>query len=76
MSKQRAVATGAAPAEVPAAPPPKVASKKRWAVQLPNLPARVVEADNQAEAYEAYKKAVNIVASDHTPLIREANEAD
>jgi hypothetical protein len=51
-------------------PPATAPARGKYRVALLGLTARVVEASSPEEAYELYRIASGLVASDHTPDIR------
>lgn len=55
-------------------PGPAELTSRRWKVQCDRGPELVVEAETRAEAFELYKKAAGIVATDHKPSIGPVEE--
>lgn len=51
-------------------------ARRRWAVQLVGHPRRIVEADDEAGAWEAYRVPLGIIASDHPHAVEPADAHD
>ena len=71
-TKQKAVNV-AASGRTDAAPSPaenaKPAGPRRWTVTIPYVPPTVVEAADEAEAWDKFKARWGIVKSEHVPAI-------
>jgi hypothetical protein len=70
----RRSARAAAPS-LPTPPPVAVAAgPKRFRVSLQNAPTWVVEATDEANAYQVYKKVVGVVSAPYEPEVNETQE--
>jgi hypothetical protein len=70
-TKQKAAVNAAAPGrtDAPPAENAKPAGPRRWAVTIPFVPPTVIEAADEAEAWDKFKARWGIVKSEHVPAI-------